>query len=309
MKSLGEYLQTERLNKGISLEEIAAETKISLGMLQAIEAGNTQQLPAPVLVKGFLRSYAQQIGLDPEEVILKYQDLIEQEDTHREALEKFHRRMRPTSPRRRKLVPLVIVAVLACLVALVWWSNRSRVRSLPLPPEVPAEAPPEKTTSPDARLGPSETKPGAEEKVSPPEQPSEEATQVSPATPGIAQPGPAARAPAEMKEQPATRQEAEDKTADTSPVAPLYVLRAEALEPTWLYIIIDESKEFEYLLQTGENLTWRANSGFTLHVGNAGGLRLHLNGRPLKPLGASGEVVHIHLPDPSLVSAGTEKEP
>ena len=61
MKSLGEYLRSERLNRGITLEEISRETRISTRMLQAIEDGNTESLPAGVLVKGFLRAYAQKI--------------------------------------------------------------------------------------------------------------------------------------------------------------------------------------------------------------------------------------------------------
>ena len=86
-----------------------------------------------------------------------------------------------------------------------------------------------------------------------------------------------------------------------SSVPPLYVLRAEALATTWLHLVIDESKELEYLLQPNEEHTWRAKSGFSLHIGNAAGLLLYLNDQPLKPLGESGEVVLIELPDPSLI--------
>ncbi len=80
-----------------------------------------------------------------------------------------------------------------------------------------------------------------------------------------------------------------------------YFLRAETRESTWLQVVIDERQEFEYLLRPNENHTWRAVSGFKLHIGNAAGLQLYLNDQPLKPLGKSGEVVHLRLPDPELL--------
>ena len=70
MKSLGEFLRAERQARGITLEQISADTRISMDMLRAIERGNVEQLPAPVLIKGFLKAYAEKIGLDPEEVII-----------------------------------------------------------------------------------------------------------------------------------------------------------------------------------------------------------------------------------------------
>ncbi|MGD9207933.1 MAG: DUF4115 domain-containing protein, partial [Syntrophobacterales bacterium] len=86
-----------------------------------------------------------------------------------------------------------------------------------------------------------------------------------------------------------------------------YFLQAETREATWLQVVIDEGQEFEYLLQPNENHTWRAVSGFKLHIGNAAGLQLYLNDQPLKPLGQSGEVVHLHLPDPSLIATSTSQ--
>ncbi len=89
------------------------------------------------------------------------------------------------------------------------------------------------------------------------------------------------------------------------------MLRAEAVETTWLRIIIDENREEEYLLQPGEQLTWLATSGYKLHIGNAAGIQLYLNEAALKPLGESGRVVYLELPDPSLLftSDAEQSEP
>ena len=95
--------------------------------------------------------------------------------------------------------------------------------------------------------------------------------------------------------------EAEQNVVGLSPITSPYFLRAETQAATWLQVVIDEKKELEYLLYPNENHTWRAMSGFRLHIGNAAGLRLYLNDQPLKPLGQSGEVVHLQLPDPELL--------
>ena len=101
---------------------------------------------------------------------------------------------------------------------------------------------------------------------------------------------------------------AEQQVVGLSSTPPSYILRAETVAPTWLHMVIDEKQEHEYLLNPSESLTWGAMSGFRLHIGNAAGLRLYLNDQPLKPLGADGAVVHIQLPDPSLIMTSSSED-
>jgi len=74
-ESLGEYLKRERELRQISLEEVAEGTKIAIYRLRAMEAGRWEELPAEVFVKGFIKSYAEFIGLVPEDVMLRYQEI------------------------------------------------------------------------------------------------------------------------------------------------------------------------------------------------------------------------------------------
>jgi transcriptional regulator with XRE-family HTH domain len=69
---LGEFLRREREFRHISLDDIAERTKISRRYLEAIEEGQYERLPGEIFVRGFIRSYAQSIGLDPEETLLIY---------------------------------------------------------------------------------------------------------------------------------------------------------------------------------------------------------------------------------------------
>ena len=66
MCELGERLRDEREQKGISLKALAKALNIKHGFLEAIEACRLEGLPEPVLVRGYIRSYAQALGLDPE---------------------------------------------------------------------------------------------------------------------------------------------------------------------------------------------------------------------------------------------------
>ena len=61
-----------RERRGLSLAAVAAATKISVATLQAMERGDFARLPGGVFTRGFLRAYAREVGLDPEETVQHY---------------------------------------------------------------------------------------------------------------------------------------------------------------------------------------------------------------------------------------------
>ncbi len=63
-RAIGDELKRARERKDIMLEDVAHETKINLGYLRDIEAGEFNFLPQ-AYVRAFIRSYAQKVGLDP----------------------------------------------------------------------------------------------------------------------------------------------------------------------------------------------------------------------------------------------------
>jgi len=77
--TFGQYLKSQRELRQISLEEVAAGTKIGIHLLRALEEDKWDVLPAEVFIKGFIKSYAEYIGLDPEDTILRY-EAIKQKD-------------------------------------------------------------------------------------------------------------------------------------------------------------------------------------------------------------------------------------
>jgi len=64
LEEIGIYLKAIREKQGKSLEEIATKTFIPLRLLKAIEVGNAQPLPEAVFIQGFIRRYAEALGLN-----------------------------------------------------------------------------------------------------------------------------------------------------------------------------------------------------------------------------------------------------
>jgi cytoskeletal protein RodZ len=75
---VGETLQAARERKGVDLYRAERDTKIRLRYLAALEDSDYDELPAPVYVKGFLRNYAIYLGLDPDEVLDRWHEEMEQ---------------------------------------------------------------------------------------------------------------------------------------------------------------------------------------------------------------------------------------
>jgi hypothetical protein len=70
----GRYLVQQREFRGLSREEVASATKIPLALVGALEEGQLGALPGRVFVVNFVRSYAQAIGLEPDDALLRFEE-------------------------------------------------------------------------------------------------------------------------------------------------------------------------------------------------------------------------------------------
>jgi DNA-binding transcriptional MerR regulator len=181
-----------------------------------------------------------------------------------------HRLLRPERSGKKGLVLLGILSLLGVLMLSLWWSNLSPT--------------PNPSVVTDGQVYES----GTVQATSQPHSPSLEAS-------------------ASTEKSVSSRLEEDQQDFEPVSTPAVYVLRAETLARTWLHLVIDDSQELEYLLNPDEKHTWRAMSGFRLHIGNAAGLKLYLNDQPLKALGASGEVVLLQLPDSSLIETSNSE--
>ena len=74
----GKTLKQVRERMGVELQTVSKETKINIKILEWIEEETFEKLPALVYLKGFLKSYAQSLGLDPQKVTEEYIRFVEE---------------------------------------------------------------------------------------------------------------------------------------------------------------------------------------------------------------------------------------
>ncbi len=78
-----------------------------------------------------------------------------------------------------------------------------------------------------------------------------------------------------------------------------HLLEIRAVENTWISIQIDDNLTYSMLLKPGQKKRWTGDRRFFLKVGNAGGIRITLDGKYLGAPGKRGQVVRFSLPERS----------
>ncbi len=71
----GRFLTQQRELRGLSRDEVARATKIPPTLIAALESGQVERLPARIFVLNYIRAYAQVIGMEPEEAVLRYEEM------------------------------------------------------------------------------------------------------------------------------------------------------------------------------------------------------------------------------------------
>lgn len=79
MDDFGGKLRQARERRGISLRQIAASTKISAAALEALERNDISKLPGGIFSRAFVRAYAVEVGLDPDDTVREFLDRFNQE--------------------------------------------------------------------------------------------------------------------------------------------------------------------------------------------------------------------------------------
>src|SRR5689334_16452081 len=72
--SVSDMLRSKRMSLGYELNEIAVALRIRLAYLEAIEQGRFKDLPGATYAHGFLRTYAEHLGLDPQLVLRRFKE-------------------------------------------------------------------------------------------------------------------------------------------------------------------------------------------------------------------------------------------
>ncbi|GEM_PF-1160292 len=130
-EGFGQYLRSQRELRQISLEEVAAGTKIGIHLLKALEEDRWDALPAEVFVKGFIKSYAEYIGLDPEDTLLRY-EATKQKDVSYEPEPEFNIPKGYSGPLGLKssifLKTLIIVVLIILVAFIIYFFSPSSIK-------------------------------------------------------------------------------------------------------------------------------------------------------------------------------------
>jgi cytoskeleton protein RodZ len=276
----GSRLRAARERKGISLREIANRTKISVAVLDALERNDISRLPGGIFSRAFVRSYANEVGLDPEQAI---QDFISEFPA--DSVIAGHPPSDPVedtelfeSERRVASSALWILGASVMLAGAVLYF--SVARDTPGPAVTAAEPTP---ASPPASPPPADA---AADTAS-------NATAVVPAadaTPSAsnahADEGAAAAAAAPAPSSASTAQE---------PAADRLTVVLAARRPVWVSATVDGQKALGRLLQPGEEETIEVLRELVMTAGDAAAVRMTLNGAEARAIGKTGEVVTTRL--------------
>lgn len=253
------FLREHRESRGTTLEEAARVTRIGKNYLAALEEGRFDTIPNAAYVKGFLRAYASFLGLSGDDVVGMYERDVSPPPSTPVEEKRSAGVSAPgrmkASPRGRRAITLVLLALVVA-AAYLFDDRGARQEKRPL---TPGPAPAVRTAAP-----------------------------VLPVL-SSAQRAPATAAATEEKE----KDEARPATAE--PRGSGIVLRLKVNQDCWLNITIDDAVSQQYDLKAGDLIEWKGERGFTLDLGNAGGVEAEFNGKPLKISGEQGQPVHLVL--------------
>jgi cytoskeleton protein RodZ len=261
---IGQVLEKARKQRGLTLDEVEHATKIRKRYLAGLEREDFGALPDAVYVRGFLKTYANYLGLDGEELSRELKDRRKPRRERGAAYgvpygtpygtpktSDFERPLinpgelsasRRSIPKATILTLLVALLALAAVVGVLYYVGRGV--------QISGENP------------------------SSPARPSEE------------------QAAGGSKQEPegAPQEEKKEAAAEPQPDSLTVVVRVEGA-PSWLSILADGNLRYEQIAQPGFSQTFRAQREISIRTGNAGAVRVEVNGQDLGKLGESGEVL------------------
>jgi cytoskeleton protein RodZ len=280
--SFGEKLRREREMRGISLDEIATQTKISARNLRALEEEKFHQLPGGIFNKGFVRAYAKFLGIDEEHMVAEYIAASQDTETAREQklkdeFSKAEFRKPKDEDRDISLEPksqwgtiaaIVLIAVLAFGGWQVYQKKKAERASRPQPspvvsvPKVEHPTPSPSTTPATQALDNSSTPPG------------------STASPDTGTTAPASN-PVTAKPESTSGPEQKSPTSTETPASPID-LKVKVNSQSWVQIKADGKVLVSDNLPPGTERAVKAHDKVEMVLGNAGGVELTYNGKPVE---------------------------
>lgn len=290
--SIGSTLRNRRLELGISFEEVVNRTRIRRSYLEALEQEQFQDFPGDAYLKGYLKGYAECLGLDP-------QPLLESLPGRKPALPNSRLIESASLPPAEQAPPpspiplrgaLLLVGLLI-LLGLGWlWFDRQS--SAPQPGPASPAAGSETRESPVSAAGDASPTPAETRQAAATEQALPAAG--SPAATAAVEPGAAATQPPEAPGAESAAVIIEPAVLGVDqPRSDAGVLRLQATGPGQLELTIDGRPAQRYSLQANTILSWKVGRTVRVYLDNPGSARLWLGGREVDLAGRNQIVLQL----------------
>ena len=281
IENFGSYLKHERELRGVPLEEISKITKIHIRFLEALEDNRFDELPGEVFIKGYIRSYANIIGSDVDEMLNSYEESI-----GNKLIEKSpNSQSKSTKPEKKYLgfvfAGLSILALLFFTKFLILDKNNSTAKIVK-PSSSILGAAPKKETLPKIAEN-SSNKELAENSVPHPEVSVAKKPLVVEKGLGTIKPKP------ELQKQKNSLVVKEGETPRN--MGKPLKLTIKVKNNSWFNITIDDFRGEDFILSAGEEKSYWGNEIFRLTIGNKQGTDLTLNGKSLVIPESEGNIV------------------
>ncbi len=263
MEEIGRTLRETRERLGLTLEEAERTIRIRASRLETLERGEFDSLPSQVQARGFLHNYAEFLGLDPEELLRRYDEsrqpkrrrsLVARGSSQTAVKKNAARRIRMPSWFSPDILVVAII-VLGVIVVLIWGGRKLY-----------------------ATIGSGE---GAAAVAS-----SADAISLPTAT---NTPSPAVSALADL-----TQLTTEEPTATSTLILNVLDqvnLQVIAERESWVQVLVDGEETFKGRMGAGERYDYLGEERVEVFTGNGGGIHVIFNGQDQGLMGDVGQVV------------------
>jgi cytoskeleton protein RodZ len=251
--------------KGLTLRDIFSVTRITVTNLEAIEAGDYHLLPAPVYARTFIKTYAGILETDSKPILQQYEYYLKTTDKIQEVPDDDHKKLPGKGKKTHNFRFLLWIVAAIIFLGLIVSIVLIDVKDITDLFSAHQTSSPKISSSPSPAPIPERNIPGTAPAGSPPA--------------AVTQPG-----PAPMNQGVGQKQ------------GQALNLKIEAVEKTWIRISADGKEPEQMMLEKGDRIERTARESFIIDIGNAGGLLVTFQDKPLPSLGKRGEVTHLKLP-------------
>lgn len=281
LREIGTYLSRLRKEQSISLEQVAANTYIRASLLKAIEEAKEESLPEPVYIQGFIRRYADSLGLDGNALAMtfpielppidlsdqlldaeviggkKYDTNNETERSKEASVSPLEKLSLPSLPENFSLpsipyLPYILGGTVLALFSILYILNRPQPS-----PSIVQNQPKTNVQPKPAKYTVAPTTPTSNSNLS-------SSSTSSPTA-------------------------APDNTTSNTP----FQVTAEVQDDSWVRVTADGKVQFEGILSKGTKQSWTAKERIVVRSGNAGAVLVSVNQKEAKPLGEAGKVAQV----------------